>query len=147
MVVPQVEHRISAGASSGSGALHDAPQDTIRPDGNAEMAPVDGDALRIIHDGDDVARRREFTLLIDSQNTPSQALRKYDDVIRVLQRATSVPKNRKVNYYDHVRCIALNTIRDPRGFCSHSRYRRDSSSRSNFGRSTSILMSPEVSGK
>jgi len=99
VVVPQVKHRISAGTSSGSGALQDAPQDTIRPDGNAEMAPVDGDVLRIIHDEDDVARRREFILLIDSQNTPSQALRNYDDVIHVLQQATSVPKNRKVNFF------------------------------------------------
>jgi len=113
VVVPQVEHRISAGASSGSGALHDAPQDTIRPDGNAEMAPVDGDALRIIHDEDDVARRREFILLIDSQNTPSQALRNYDDVIRVLQRATSVPKNRKVNSFFFKSITMRLGVRDP----------------------------------
>jgi len=87
-------------------------------------------------------RHECVTLLIDAQNVPSQALRNYDDAIRVMQRATAVPKNTKVNYHDHVRFIALNIMRDLRGFCSHSRYRRGFSSRSNFGRSTSILKSP-----
>lgn len=36
---------------------------------------------------------------------PSQPLRNYDDAIRVMQRATAVPKNTKVNYHDHVRPI------------------------------------------
>lgn len=36
---------------------------------------------------------------------PSQPLRNFDDAIRVMQRATAVPKNTKVNYHDHVRSI------------------------------------------
>lgn len=39
-------------------------------------------------------------------STPCSALtdtcRNYDEAIRVMQRASAVPKNPKVNYHDHV---------------------------------------------
>jgi hypothetical protein len=37
------------------------------------------------------------------KNKPDKIVRNYDDAVRVMQRATAVPKNTKVNYHDHVR--------------------------------------------
>ena len=48
------------------------------------------------------------------RNALSQHRRNYDDAIRVMQRVTAVPQNKdtKANYYDHIRFIAVNIMRD-----------------------------------
>jgi len=59
--------------------LQDAPQDAIRLDGDAEMAPVNGAAPRIIRNGDDTARGKRggsiWKVLITSvRSTTSELL-------------------------------------------------------------------------
>jgi len=119
-----------------------APQGAIRLYDDAEIAPVNGAAPRIIRDGDDTARWRVcefargergesiwkvlitsvrsatsellFSLMLRRHPHKLSGLRSYDDTIRVMQWATAVLKNTKINHHDHVRVIALNIMRDLR---------------------------------
>ena len=53
--------------------------------------------------GRDGSATRVSYISMLSSDAASQYRRNYDDAIRVMQRATAVPKNTKVNYHDHVR--------------------------------------------
>ena len=62
LLVAQVEHCATTTTGTGTGGtvtLQDAPhvpRDTVRLDGDAEVAPVDGPALRVVRDEHDAAR-------------------------------------------------------------------------------------------
>ena len=68
--------------------------------------------------------------------------RNYDEAIRVMQRAAAIPKNTKINYFDHVCVIVPVMVIDADRLSRPSLRKPGCSSPSNSGHSTSTSKNP-----